>query len=142
MKEIIKKYDAGDITIVWQPAKCIHAGECVKALPNVYKPREKPWLTPENASADELRAQIKLCPSGALSFIENADQPKVKTTNSSTTTIQVSPNGPLLCRGNIEVKKADGSVELKENMTAFCRCGASTNKPYCDGSHNSIGFQG
>lgn len=142
MKDITKKYDAGDITVVWKPAKCIHAAECVKALPNVYKPREKPWITPENASAEELRAQIKLCPSGALSYIENSDQKNDQTSTPTATTIQVSPNGPLLCKGSIEVKKADGTVELKDNMTAFCRCGASTNKPYCDGSHNKIGFQG
>ncbi len=142
MKDITKKYDAGDITVVWKPAKCIHAAECVKALPNVYKPKEKPWLTPENASAEELRAQIKLCPSGALSYLENSDQKDVKTSTPAATSIQVSPNGPLLCKGSIEVKKADGTIELKDNMTAFCRCGASTNKPYCDGSHNKIGFQG
>ncbi|MFT7592179.1 MAG: CDGSH-type Zn-finger protein [bacterium] len=58
------------------------------------------------------------------------------------TTIQVAPNGPLLCKGTVEVKNTDGTIEVKENMTAFCRCGASTNKPYCDGSHNKIGFQG
>jgi uncharacterized Fe-S cluster protein YjdI len=68
MKELIKHYDAGDITVVWQSSKCIHAAACVKALPNVYKPKEKPWITPENASSEELVAQIKLCPSGALSY--------------------------------------------------------------------------
>ncbi|MFT5725788.1 MAG: putative Fe-S cluster protein YjdI [Bacteroidia bacterium] len=68
MKNIKKQYDAGAITVVWQPTKCIHAAECVKALPNVYKPDEKPWITVENASAEDLRAQIKLCPSGALSY--------------------------------------------------------------------------
>ncbi|MBT8327583.1 MAG: (4Fe-4S)-binding protein [Bacteroidia bacterium] len=68
MSEIVKRYKTDDITIVWKPAKCIHAGECVKALPNVYKPREKPWLTPENATKDELVAQIGKCPSGALSY--------------------------------------------------------------------------
>lgn len=74
MKDITKNYDAGDITIVWKPGKCTHAAECVKALPKVYKPKETPWLNPNEASADELRAQIKRCPSGALSFIENLDR--------------------------------------------------------------------
>lgn len=71
MKSITKKYDAGEITIVWKPELCIHAGVCARTLPNVYKPREKPWITPDDASAEELRNQIKACPSGALSFIEN-----------------------------------------------------------------------
>ncbi len=141
MKDITKRYDAGDITIVWQPAKCIHAGECVKALPNVYKPNEKPWLSPENANADELRAQIKLCPSGALSFEENISENATKNPVEYTK-IQVRPNGPLLCHGSVEVTNSNGEVEMKENITAFCRCGASQNKPYCDGGHNKIGFEG
>ncbi|MFT7592180.1 MAG: putative Fe-S cluster protein YjdI [bacterium] len=66
-----KHYEAGDITIVWKPATCINAAECVKALPKVYNPQGKPWITPENATADEIRAQIKRCRSGALSYIEN-----------------------------------------------------------------------
>lgn len=68
--EITKEYTNGEITVVWKPKVCIHAGECVKALPNVYKPQEKPWINIENASSEELKAQIDLCPSGALSFIE------------------------------------------------------------------------
>lgn len=71
MKDITKHYPAGDITIVWKPAKCIHSGVCVRMLPKVYKPRERPWLSPEHASSRELRDQIASCPSGALSFLEN-----------------------------------------------------------------------
>jgi len=52
------------------------------------------------------------------------------------------PNGPLIVKGTISVTKSDGSVEEKENMAAFCRCGASKNKPYCDGAHKEAGFEG
>ncbi len=65
------EYSNNDITIVWQPKICIHAAVCVKSLPKVYKPREKPWLTIENATTEELKKQINNCPSGALSFYEN-----------------------------------------------------------------------
>ena len=65
------EYSNEEITIVWQPKVCIHAAICVKSLPKVYKPREKPWLTIENASTEELKKQINNCPSGALSFYEN-----------------------------------------------------------------------
>jgi len=70
-KEIVIKYSNDEITIFWKPKKCIHAGECVKRLPNVYKPKEKPWITIANASSEDLKSQINACPSGALSFIEN-----------------------------------------------------------------------
>ena len=63
-----KEYLNKDVTVVWQPEKCIHAGVCVKTLPNVYKPSEKPWINPTQASGEELIAQIKQCPSGALSY--------------------------------------------------------------------------
>lgn len=66
------EYKNKDITIVWQPEKCTHAAECVKALPKVYRPRERPWLVIENATTDELKSQIGKCPSGALSFYENS----------------------------------------------------------------------
>ena len=56
--------------------------------------------------------------------------------------INVAENGPLLVNGTCEIAKADGSVEVKEKVTAFCRCGASANKPYCDGQHRKINFIG
>ncbi len=67
-KEIIKKYIKEDLTIVWKPALCIHAAECVKRLPKVYNPREKPWIKPENGTVEDLKTQINACPSGALSY--------------------------------------------------------------------------
>jgi uncharacterized Fe-S cluster protein YjdI len=63
-----KEYKNGDLTLVWEAKKCIHSGNCVKALPTVYKPKEQAWINAENASKEELIQQIKTCPSGALSF--------------------------------------------------------------------------
>ena len=70
-KKIKKKYSNGEVAVVWQPDLCIHAGECVKALPHVYKPDQKPWIQAENGTSAELRDQIAKCPSGALSIPEN-----------------------------------------------------------------------
>ena len=58
-------------TIIWQPEDCQHAGICVKMLPQVYRPKERPWLRIENAPTDRLIAQINCCPSGALSYRMN-----------------------------------------------------------------------
>jgi len=69
-KKMEKKYSNDEITILWKPKTCIHAAECVKALPKVYNPKENPWIKIENATTDELKAQIGKCPSGALSFSE------------------------------------------------------------------------
>jgi uncharacterized Fe-S cluster protein YjdI len=139
-KTIVKEYSNSEITIIWKPEKCIHAGECVKRLPKVYRPRKKPWLIIENATTEELKSQIEACPSGALSYnLKNQEnqeivEPKIKVT--------VLENGPLLVEGAITIAKSDGTVENKTKTTAFCRCGASANKPYCDGEHKKNDFKG
>lgn len=56
--------------------------------------------------------------------------------------ISIVENGPALVHGTCEITKADGTLEIKEKVTAFCRCGASANKPHCDGEHRKIGFIG
>lgn len=66
-----KEYSNGEITITWQPKLCQHAGICVKTLPKVYNPKASPWIAIENTSTEELKNQISMCPSGALSFYEN-----------------------------------------------------------------------
>lgn len=68
-----KTYTNGELTIHWNAEKCKHAGVCVKMLPKVYKPKEKPWITIENGSTEELKKQIVACPSGALSFSMNEE---------------------------------------------------------------------
>ena len=69
----MKKYKKEDVTIGWETEKCIHAGFCARQLSSVFKPRERPWIQPENASKEEIIAQVKKCPSGALSIIEDQD---------------------------------------------------------------------
>lgn len=139
-KDIRKEYSNGELTVIWQPAKCIHAKECIKALPEVYKPEEKPWITPENASTADLKAQIKKCPSGALTYTMNGEEESQFP--DQIVEVTVSENGPLLVKGKLRIKDLSGNEKEKEGPTAFCRCGASNNKPYCDGSHNSSGFKG
>lgn len=65
-----KEYKNGNLTVVWQPSLCAHSGICVKMLPEVYNPKEKPWIKAENASIEALKNQINHCPSGALSYRE------------------------------------------------------------------------
>ena len=143
-KEITKEYSNGELTIVWKPKACIHSEECIHALPNVYKPNEKPWITPNNATTQELKDQIAKCPSGALSYYMNEDGKKIieKENEEMETKVEVKENGPLLVHGSLKVTDKTGKEEIKKRITAFCRCGASNNKPYCDGTHNEISFKG
>lgn len=52
------------------------------------------------------------------------------------------PDGPILVRGAVEIRDADGRLVPRTRATvALCRCGASGIKPFCDGSHKAIGFR-
>ena len=55
-------------------------------------------------------------------------------------TIQVLPKGPYLVAGKITLLDAGGNRIEAAEKTALCRCGASINKPFCDGTHSKIGF--
>jgi uncharacterized Fe-S cluster protein YjdI len=135
-----KEYSNGDVTIVWESEKCIHSGICVKGLPDVFQPKERPWIKIDAAATDELISTVKKCPSGALSFYMNDNEDK--TSQSLETKVEVLENGPLLVYGTLKVTHKDGTEELKNRTTAFCRCGASQNKPFCDGAHVKEAFKG
>lgn len=144
-KEITKKYSNKDITIIWQPNKCIHSTKCWRGeegLKSVFNPSEKPWIKPEGASSDEIIKRINNCPSGALSYIENSKENTPEAEVSTEQIIEVVENGPLMVYGNIVIKDKEGKETHKNKVTAFCRCGHSKNKPYCDGSHVKEEFKG
>ena len=63
-----KEYSNGDVIIVWDHEKCIHAAECVKGSPKVFKPQEKPWIQMGAVSSDDIVETVSKCPSGALSI--------------------------------------------------------------------------
>jgi uncharacterized Fe-S cluster protein YjdI len=134
-----KEYSNGEVTVVWEAEKCMHSGICVKGLPNVFQPKERPWIKIDVAETDELVSTVKKCPSGALSFYMNDNEDK--TSQSLETKVEVLENGPLLVYGTLKVTHKDGTEELKNRTTAFCRCGASQNKPFCDGAHVKENFK-
>ncbi|MEP3204811.1 MAG: (4Fe-4S)-binding protein [Gilvibacter sp.] len=139
-----KQYSNESLTVIWKPVLCIHAAECVKRLPEVYDPKARPWITPENASAAALKEQINACPSGALTYKMNdgSDASKNNSPMEESTKVQVVVDGPILVHGSLEIENSNGEKVHKTRVTAFCRCGASGDKPYCDGTHNKIDFKG
>ncbi|MDZ4844878.1 MAG: (4Fe-4S)-binding protein [Chitinophagales bacterium] len=140
MKEISKKYTNGEVTVVWKPSLCIHSGICGK-LPAVFNGAKKPWIDASGAPTDAIINQVKQCPSGALSFYMNSEQQgEVKV--ESETIMEISKNGPLLVYGNICIKDSEGKETRQNKVTALCRCGGSSNKPFCDGTHKKIEFKG
>lgn len=141
MKDITKKYSNGEVTVVWQPALCIHSKNCFNGLSNVFNPSNRPWVNVAGATTHQIIDQINKCPSGALSY--TMDNLQDTSENEQTeTVVEPAKDGPLLVYGNLTVTTQDGKSIKKNKVTAFCRCGASTNKPFCDGTHKKVGFEG
>ncbi|MFT4735994.1 MAG: putative Fe-S cluster protein YjdI [Cyclobacteriaceae bacterium] len=132
----MKQYKNDAITVNWEPAKCIHSENCWRGLPGVFNPKSKPWIQVDGATADELSKQIDACPSGALSYV------KIETSDKASeyTEVVVSADGPLVFSTPIQLKDGKRSIDQAFEKVALCRCGASSNKPFCDGSHQESNF--
>ena len=68
------KYTNGEVTVVWKPTLCQHSGNCVCGLSSVFKPKDKPWIQPDNSSSEAIITTVKTCPSGALTYFMNAKE--------------------------------------------------------------------
>ena len=138
----VHEYSNDEITVVWKPDLCAHAGECVKGSPGVFRPKERRWIQIEKSDTKSIKETIDNCPSGALSF-KSLESLETDINQAASFRIKSSKNGPYLISGNLEIEDSEGNVELVERKTiALCRCGASANKPFCDGSHTDSGFEG
>jgi uncharacterized Fe-S cluster protein YjdI len=69
--DIKKEYTNGEITIVWKSDRCIHSGNCVRGNPEVFHPKEHPWVQPGNSTTQKIKNTIDNCPSGALTYYLN-----------------------------------------------------------------------
>jgi uncharacterized Fe-S cluster protein YjdI len=145
-KENIKEYSNGEITVFWQAEKCIHSANCLIGHPDVFSPKKKPWINVHAASSKEIMKVIDTCPSRALTYLKSTkfvtskprETPKKK---AKFARVQILKNGPALITGNFIVRDAKKKkVKIDGEVTAICRCGGSKKKPFCDGTHVSIGF--
>lgn len=134
-RKITKHYTKEDVTIVWQPHKCMHSAICFNGLPSAFNPRVRPWINPDGATKEELINQVSKCPSGALS-IKNIE-PEKNSNMDTNTKITVTSTGPYLIKGMTELTNEAGEVIASKESLALCRCGYSKNKPFCDGSHRN-----
>jgi uncharacterized Fe-S cluster protein YjdI len=132
-----REYATDEIVVEWHPKLCFHSQNCVKALPAVFDSERRPWIDPTAASADEVARAVDGCPSGALRWRRPGGEVVPPT---ATIEVTPSPDGPLLVRGPIRVVQPDGTEE-RLPRAAFCRCGQSSNKPFCDGTHREVGFR-
>ena len=131
-------YAGKEITIFDNRAICAHAGFCTDGLKRVFRMDAEPWIEPDAASVEEIVATIEKCPSGALSYARGSVEGQPPRRDP---TVTVTNDGPYAVTGGIELVGVPfGEGASKEHYT-LCRCGASKNKPFCDGTHWHIGFK-
>ncbi len=126
-------YVAGAITVRDNRGICAHAGRCTDGLKEVFRLKQESWIHANAASAEQIAATIASCPSGALSYsiggVEQRD-------DDVDPVVGYVPNGPYVVRGGgAALKNAEQSEGASTKRFALCRCGQSTNKPFCSGAH-------
>lgn len=126
------------ITVSDDRSICTHAGFCGNRVSNVWKMVSD--IDDDTVVRAQVMAMVEKCPSGALSYrVEGSDEPLEQELAPG---IAVVPDGPLWVHGGVSVDRADGTRLEHRTRVTLCRCGQSSNKPYCDGTHSDIGFEG
>ncbi len=95
----IRQYDGDGIRVTYDADRCIHAAECVHGLPEVFDPNRKPWIETGAASADDLAAVIRRCPTGALAYERLDGGPEEGPT--STNELRIVRDGPVYATGEL-----------------------------------------
>ncbi|NVB82809.1 MAG: hypothetical protein HOV81_30810 [Kofleriaceae bacterium] len=122
------------LTLLYEGKRCIHARFCVTGAPTVFLANVKgPWIHPDAIPVEKLVEIAHACPSGAIRYERKDGQPDE--TPPPVNLIAIREGGPYAVRGDIRLDGAPAHYRA-----TLCRCGASKNKPFCDGSHHSIDF--
>jgi CDGSH-type Zn-finger protein len=131
-------YAGKRITVHDNRGICSHAGFCTDSLKSVFRMGSEPWIDPDGAAVQEIVATIRKCPSGALSYsidgVEHRDQEREAA-------VTVTDHGPYAVTGGVELLGVAFGQEASREHYTLCRCGASKNKPFCDGSHWQVEFR-
>jgi CDGSH-type Zn-finger protein/uncharacterized Fe-S cluster protein YjdI len=123
------------LTLIYEGKKCIHARFCVTQAPNVFLANVKgPWIKPDAVTTEALVEVAHACPSGAIRYRRKDGKPDE--TPPPVNLIAVREAGPYAVRADIRLDGRAGAYRA-----TLCRCGASKNKPYCDGSHHDVNFE-
>jgi CDGSH-type Zn-finger protein/uncharacterized Fe-S cluster protein YjdI len=124
-----------DLTLIYEGKKCIHSRFCVTWGPKVFIANVKgPWINPDAMPTEALAEIAHVCVSGAIRYKRKDGQPDEAPP--PVNLISVREGGPYAIRADIRL---DGAPAGNFRYT-LCRCGASKNKPFCDGSHHDANF--
>ena len=133
-----RAYAGRKITILDTRARCAHVGYCTDGLAKVVRHQEQPWIDPDGAAVDEIIATIRRCPSGALGYAIDGVEASPP---GRAPAIAPLKDGPYAVSGGVELVGVKFGEGASAEHYTLCRCGASRNKPFCDGSHWDAQFR-
>jgi len=131
----VHPYHGEKITVYFDAERCMHAGTCVREMPEVFNVDRRPWVNPDAADPEKLSAMVVTCPSGALTCeIDGVEHVGEKPIANHVT---VMPDGALYLHAEMTIN----GEEQPTCRAALCRCGKTSKPPYCDNSHKEAGFR-
>jgi CDGSH-type Zn-finger protein len=133
----LASYKGKTIAIHDNRSICAHVGHCTDGLDKVFDGKRQPWIDPDGAAAQAIIAVIKKCPSGALSYTIAGGAPA----EAGPPSISAIADGPFAVTGGALMPGQAFAQGAPADHFTLCRCGASRNKPFCDGSHWDAGFK-
>ena len=145
-----RNYSNDEITVYWKPSACVHSTICYNRLRSVFDPIKRPWVNMKGAPTEKIIDIVNQCPTDALTFTwnnkleqkkEDSAKEEAKHKKDPDTKIQIIENGPAIVSGNFTIVNSKGTNLAKADTVALCRCGHSSNMPFCDGTHNNIQFK-
>lgn len=129
-----RTYERDAVAVDWDPSLCIHTARCIRAAPAVFDSRRKPWVDLHGGTPAEIAEAVRQCPTGAL---RHRSTDAALAQDAPPPALEVRPDGPLYVRGDVVL---EGAADATGSRFALCRCGATGNPPYCDNSHQAVGF--
>lgn len=130
----IEEIEGENLTLIYEGKRCIHSRFCVTWAPTVFLANvQGPWIHPDTIDAERLAEIAHVCPSGAIRYRRKDGRPDESAP--PVNLVAVREGGPYAFRGDLKINGEAAGYRL-----TLCRCGASKNKPFCDGSHHDAGF--
>ncbi len=158
-----RRYRNNEITVYWKPDACVHASYCYRELIEVFDPGRRPWVDMNGATTERIIEVVNMCPTEALTWKWN-DESKNREISADQTnhvifrrpelleetepigqvnpvSVKIMTDGPIIIKGDFTFNYSGNKKEMKHGIISLCRCGASNQMPFCDGTHRKIGFE-
>jgi CDGSH-type Zn-finger protein/uncharacterized Fe-S cluster protein YjdI len=130
----VEQVEGEKLTLLYETHRCIHARFCVTGAPTVFLANvQGPWIHPDTMDVERLVDIAHACPSGAIRYKRRDGRPDESAP--PVNLVGIREAGPYAFRGDLRLNGVAAGYRA-----TLCRCGASKNKPFCDGSHHDVGF--